>query len=934
MLRRTLRSGNYIEGGTKMKTRMIGLALAFVLLAFSASAAFAVWIDNGTPVCSEPGHQRYPHIIEDGAGGAFMAWEDARTGITDIYAQRMNAYGDVMWAGGGVAVCTASGDQLRPTIVSDGAGGILIVWYDRRSGSHYDAYAQRLDGSGNILWASNGVPLCTAAGDQLRVMPVSDGAGGAIVTWYDGRTGTYDIYAQRIDSGGSVLWAANGVAVCDATGNQEWARITTDGAGGAIIAWHDSRVGTYDVYTQRVDASGASLWTSNGVQLCGASGDQIMRDVVSGGGSGGAIVFWEDGRSGSLDIYGQKVDQDGLPLWAADGLAICTADYDQDWPAAATDGAGGAIVTWRDYRTPANEHDIYIQKISSDGTFMWDADGRPVCTASYLQQNTHIISDGAGGALMTWRDQRWGTSYGSHIYAQGFNSSGEPYLEMNGEAVSATELTQTLGHIAPAANGKAIIVWYDNRGYYDYYGDWIDNYDIYAQLVDYGEALHPAEGEPEILAVDDVPRDQGGKLSIQWMRSDLDVQPGMDITHYTMWRRLPLADTPFALSTTDSLSSFGTSKGDRPFIMGADVPIDHDGPAYRFDAASGDYAWEYIAEAPAMGFENYALTVESLYDSMAGNTGWQYFMVVAHEETPGVYYESAVDSGYSVDNLSPHPPAGLAAVPMGAPENLMLSWDSNTDPDISHYCLYRNDGSDFVPGPENKLLETVGTEVADPEWGMGSMFYYRLTAIDVHGNEGPSALITPDHVIATLLQSFSAFLEEKMVTVRWLLLMVDEGAEFHVLRSEKQDGAYVELPAVEISRDGLSFEFKDREISPGTEYYYRVELTIGSESSILFETEGISVPPASLALHQNHPNPFNPATTIKYFLPYAGHVRLAVYDVSGRLITTLVDGARPEGEHSIEWNGSTGASGASSGVYFYRLDYGKESITKKMVLLR
>ena len=264
----------------------------------------------------------------------------------------------------------------------------------------------------------------------------------------------------------------------------------------------------------------------------------------------------------------------------------------------------------------------------------------------------------------------------------------------------------------------------------------------------------------------------------------------------------------------------------------------------------------------------------------------------------------------------------------------MLSWDPNTDPDISHYCLYRHDGSDFVPGPENKLLETICTEVADPAWGMESMFHYRLTAVDVHGNEGPSVLLKPDQVISTLLQSFSVFLEERVVTVRWQLLMVDDGAEFHVLRSEKQDGPYVELPAVGISRDGLNFEFMDRDISPGTDYFYRVELTIGSESRILFVSEGISVPPATLTLYQNHPNPFNPATTIRYFLPSPGHVRLAVYDVSGHLIMTLIDGVRPEGEHSIEWNGSTGTSGASSGVYFYRLDYGKQSITKKMVLLR
>lgn len=918
-----------------MKTRMIGLALAFVLISISTPYAYAVWLENGTPVCWELGHQQCPHTVEDGAGGAFMVWEDARTGINDIYAQRVSASGVVLWASSGVAVCTASGDQLRPTMVPDDAGGVIIVWYDRRSGSHYDAYAQRLDSSGNILWAVNGVPLCTAAGDQLRTVPVSDGAGGAIVSWYDGRSGTYDVYAQRIDPSGSVSWAANGVPVCTATGNQEWPQITSDEAGGAIITWYDSRGGDYDIYAQRLNGSGTALWTSSGVELCGASGDQIVRTIVSGGGGGGAVVFWEDYRDGNLDIYGQKVDADGGAIWTADGIAVCTASGDQDWPTAVIDGAGGAIVAWRDFRTPSNDRDLYIQKVGYDGTLYWESDGKPMCVAAYLQQNIHMIPDGAGGVLATWRDQRWGTNFGSHIYAQGFSSYGDPYLELDGEVVSARELSQSLGHLAPAGEGKAIVVWYDNQAYYDPYPVWFDNYDIYALLVDYGDVQPPVDDEaPVILAVDDVPRDQGGRISIQWAASDFDVQPELRITRYTMWRRLPLAETPLALAETDSLSSFGTSKGDRPFFLGADVPVGTDVPAYRFDAAGGDYAWEYINEAPAMGYENYALTVESLYDSMAGNTGWQYFMVVAHEATPGVFYESDVDSGYSVDNLSPYPPVGLTAVPMGPPENLILSWDPNTDPDISFYRVYRDEDVEFLPAPENLLIETADTEAADPEWGMATMFSYRVAAVDVHGNEGPSSLITPDQFIATLLQSFSALLGNRSVTVSWQLSMIDDGALFRVLRSVESDGEFIELPSVEISRDGLSFEFIDRDLSPGTDYTYRVELTIGSASSVLFETDRVSVPPASLALYQNHPNPFNPATTIRYLLPSAGHVKLSVYDVTGRLVTTLVDGTIPEGEHLVTWNGTAGSSGASSGVYFYRLDYDRESITKKMILLR
>ena len=78
------------------------------------------------------------------------------------------------------------------------------------------------------------------------------------------------------------------------------------------------------------------------------------------------------------------------------------------------------------------------------------------------------------------------------------------------------------------------------------------------------------------------------------------------------------------------------------------------------------------------------------------------------------------------------------------------------------------------------------------------------------------------------------------------------------------------------------------------------------------------------------PNPFNPATRVSYFLPAAAAVRLSIYDVSGRLVEKLVDGPRPSGEHTVEWN----ASSASSGIYFCRFEAGGVVETRKLVLIR
>jgi hypothetical protein len=138
-------------------------------------------------------------------------------------------------------VCTATEDQERIRSVSDGAGGTIIVWEDSRSGN-VDIYAQLVDASGNTLWTTAGEPVCTATGIQDQPQLVSDGAGGAIISWDDYRSGgTSDLYAQRVDASGSMLWTADGEAVCTLTGDQFYSQLTSDGAGGAIITWLENR---------------------------------------------------------------------------------------------------------------------------------------------------------------------------------------------------------------------------------------------------------------------------------------------------------------------------------------------------------------------------------------------------------------------------------------------------------------------------------------------------------------------------------------------------------------------------------------------------------------------------------------------------------------------------------------------------------------------
>jgi hypothetical protein len=93
--------------------------------------------------------------------------------------------------------------------------------------------------------------------------------------------------------------------------------------------------------------------------------------------------------------------------------------------------------------------------------------------------------------------------------------------------------------------------------------------------------------------------------------------------------------------------------------------------------------------------------------------------------------------------------------------------------------------------------------------------------------------------------------------------------------------------------------------------------------------------PVSISLRQNMPNPFNPTTTISFNLPATTEVNLAVYDITGRLVKILEQGSLAAGDHKVSWQGEDHQGNqVSSGVYFYRLDAGDQSLSRKMVLMK
>src|SRR6185295_6109630 len=213
--------------------------------------------------------------------------------------------------------------------------------------------------------------------------------------------------------------------------------------------------------------TGAPLWAIDGVPICTLPGGQSFPNPVADG-SGGAVVTWVDFRGANRDIYAQRINAAGVVQWTANGVVVCNAAGDQESPLAVTDLSSGALITWLDHRVGA---EIYAQRITSAGTAAWTANGVGVCTATGLREAPVVTEDGAGGVIAAWAD---GRGANSDVYAQRLNPSGAPQWTANGVQVCGATADQRFPSLCNDGASGGIVAWQDSRG---------ANADIYAQRV-------------------------------------------------------------------------------------------------------------------------------------------------------------------------------------------------------------------------------------------------------------------------------------------------------------------------------------------------------------------------------------------------------------------------------------------------------------------
>ncbi len=196
-------------------------------------------------------------------------------------------------------------------------------------------------------------------------------------------------------------------------------------------------------------------------------------------------------------------------------------------------------------------------------------------------------------------------------------------------------------------------------------------------------------------------------------------------------------------------------------------------------------------------------------------------------------------------------------------------------------------------------------------------------------NFSPNFAVQVMQVVPVELTSFTARVVGRDVVLEWAT--VTETNNSHFIVEKKEGNAWSSIGKIDgngTTTQKHGYTFSDNGTKPGINIYRlkQVDFSGAFEYSSSVEAE-VSLP-GGFELSQNFPNPFNPSTVIGYYLPVEGNVTLTVYNAVGEVVKTLTRGVKTAGYHQVEFT----AVELPSGIYFYRLEAGGVSLTRKMIL--
>jgi len=918
--------------------------------------------------------QEDPVITRTSDNNYVIAWVDFSADLDgDIYAQKIDEQGNLLWQVGGVSVCSLVGMQISINMEPDNEGGVFIIWVDSRHPSK-DLFGQHLSASGNALWTQNGIPIADGLGDEIQNTMLPDGQGGFIIAYTHSYASNDDLYAKHFDSNGTMTWP-NPVVISNANGNQSDIRMAALTDGDFVVTWQDKRNTDPDIYAQKINLAGDLLWGDYLVVYSDQDGlarPQLSPRIVKTS-DNCAIIVWEDFSldTQNADLFAQKISTTGTKLWSEEGVALCTAEFAQYGPRMAPDDNGGCYVVWDDLRNGnAPNDDIYAQHLSSTGVALWEANGKPICTAPN-QQNGSLIKVSNNTVFINWMDIRNG-SVG--IYYQSLSSTGTPLLATNGVEVfwGLSGDTPLDNYLILKRSSDVVIIWQDTRFANDGYRIYFQflNPDGSIGLETNGRPVTTSVGgtqstpcayvtpDDQIVIIWEDARGDNPKVYAQLIGQNGERLWGDEGIPLTV--SSPIRQKDPKVTYYNGSFYFGWSGSDQ-------IGLNFFYHVYGQRIQNGQKMWGpdglMISNLSQSDFNNEC----TLYDLIDNYYVWERYHP---DNTRTVWVKRVAEDGSSMDNW---PEDGLRASTYNDYDTIQLLPKAHKTPD-GIFVMWKDARGDFlqnywgqhISDNGNYLWNTIGVNLADSgreqelptitvtdsgitfAWceiidGVNDIKAqkFSFTGSPLWGDTG-FFVVQRDSTQST---PFLASFPNGGYLISWEDYNIERDLYYKYIREngdmigningnvlcDKAKSQY--QPQIAILNNKAYCVWADGRSSGKTQILGLYAQKLGNGTPNIDE---IAPSVQNMMLQQNYPNPFNPQTTINFTLKDNIHsLNLSIYNIKGQLVKTLYRGALQKGHYNLVWDG-TNDSGkqVSSGIYFYKLSNGKETQQKKMVLMK
>ncbi|MFN0248443.1 MAG: hypothetical protein ACKV2T_16240 [Kofleriaceae bacterium] len=354
----------------------------------------------------------------------------------DVYAYRVDPAGNLAWGPNGVTLSNNADFEAAPRVAELSDGNFVVVWMRSPSPGDNTIRVQKLDPAGVPQFPAEGLAITGSPGEDPGFCDVVPSlSGGYIVQWLRHiaiTSSTRHLRAQRFDASGASVWPSF-VAVYDAVSLPiaYLPVVQPDGAGGAYFTWHRSQAGAFDGLVQHVDANGLEVFPHNGVSVSNQAGVWELEPSLAQVGGGELVVAFNRRNPGQSNwgVGVQKLDATGAPQWGPTGIDLAPLDtINESFQRCVPDGEGGAFVLWFEQPMAIPGTRIRSQRVSSTGTPLWAGNGIEVCSNLSSKDDLEVVTDLAGYARAAWWDLRVdsGNVYAQNLFANGALGSTPP----------------------------------------------------------------------------------------------------------------------------------------------------------------------------------------------------------------------------------------------------------------------------------------------------------------------------------------------------------------------------------------------------------------------------------------------------------------------------------------------------------------------------